>query len=90
MRREAWHIHISGRVQGVSYRESARRKAEQLNVTGWVRNLTDGRVELLAEGEPEALEAFKAWLRQGPEHASVVKFEKESCLLEGAMDFRIR
>jgi acylphosphatase len=56
---------VSGRVQGVFYRATCVRKAESLGLAGFARNLPDGRVEVLARGEPEAVEAFVAWLWEG-------------------------
>lgn len=65
------HLQITGRVQGVFYRESARREALRLGLSGWVRNRPDGSVEAVAEGAPDALDAFVAWCRQGPTQARV-------------------
>jgi acylphosphatase len=65
------HFWVTGRVQGVFYRQSAREKAGQLGLSGWVRNLGDGRVEGVAEGGEAALEDWLAWLRQGPPAARV-------------------
>ncbi len=62
---------ISGIVQGVNFRHHTFEEARRLGVAGWVRNLLDGRVEVLAEGEREKLEAFAAWCRRGPRHARV-------------------
>jgi len=62
---------VAGRVQGVFYRASARFQAQALGITGYARNLADGRVEVLACGEPEALARFQEWLRQGPSGAWV-------------------
>jgi acylphosphatase len=62
---------VSGRVQGVCYRASARARAEQLGLRGWVRNRADGRVEALAAGTPAALAAFETWLAEGPPRARV-------------------
>lgn len=66
---------ISGRVQGVFFRGSAQRHASQLSLKGWVRNLKDGRVEMLACGSEEAVEALKNWLEIGPEYAKVTNIE---------------
>lgn len=62
---------ISGRVQGVFYRDSTRRQAIQLGLTGHAINLPDGRVEVIACGEPEQIEQLLEWLQQGPEYAVV-------------------
>jgi len=66
---------VSGRVQGVFYRDSARNKAKLLGLQGWVRNLADGRVELLANGEVQAVETLEKWLEIGPEYAKVTNIE---------------
>ncbi|KPA79715.1 putative acylphosphatase [Leptomonas pyrrhocoris] len=65
------HIFVSGRVQGVFYRKHTARKATQLGVTGWVRNLPDTRVEILAEGTAAQLDALETWCRTGPPKAVV-------------------
>ena len=65
------HLAIHGLVQGVWYRESMRREAERLGVTGWVRNRPDGSVEAVVQGTPEAIESITLWAKRGPEHASV-------------------
>ena len=65
------HLHILGHVQGVGFRFHAQRKALELGVTGWVRNRRDGSVEIMAQGEPEAVEAMIAWARRGPASARV-------------------
>lgn len=62
---------ISGRVQGVFYRESTRRKAESLGITGSAINLADGRVQVLAWGPSSALSELEAWLWSGPRMAKV-------------------
>ena len=65
------HLEITGRVQGVWFRESMRHEAERLGVTGWVRNRRDGSVEAVAQGAPEAVDALVAWARVGPPQARV-------------------
>ena len=62
----AFHATISGSVQGVGFRYSARREALRLGIQGWVRNLPDGDVEITAEGERQALAEFREWLDEGP------------------------
>ncbi len=68
---ERAHLLISGRVQGVSFRQEMRRLAASLGATGWVRNRADGRVEALFEGEAEAVARLVAWCQRGPPHARV-------------------
>ncbi len=62
---------ISGRVQGVWFRANTQRQAQALGVTGYVRNLTDGRVEILAQGGDQAVDTLMDWAHHGPVTASV-------------------
>jgi len=65
------HVYISGYVQGVAYRYSAIRTAKHLGVTGWVKNLRDGRVEAVIEGEEAQVQQMVEWCHQGPPSAVV-------------------
>lgn len=65
------HLLIRGRVQGVFYRAETARRAEELGLTGWVRNRRDGVVEAVAEGERSQVEELIAWCRKGPALARV-------------------
>jgi acylphosphatase len=65
------HLLIQGRVQGVWFRESMRREAKRLGVTGWVRNTPDGAVEAVVQGSAEAVDALIEWARSGPPMARV-------------------
>lgn len=69
------HCRVSGRVQGVWFRASTREQARRLGLTGYAKNLADGRVEVLACGGRGALEALQVWLWQGPEAAEVDEVE---------------
>jgi acylphosphatase len=71
----ARHLRISGRVQGVWYRESMRQAAERLEVNGWVRNRSDGSVEAMLQGEEAAVERLIAWAWLGPPAAAVENIE---------------
>lgn len=66
---------VSGRVQGVFFRASTREQAERTGVSGYARNLPDGRVEVLACGAPEAVARLRAWLLQGPAMAEVTDLD---------------
>jgi acylphosphatase len=66
---------VAGRVQGVGYRISCAMRAEQAGVAGFVRNLDDGRVEVVIEGAPSAVAEIEAWCRSGPRLALVTKVE---------------
>ena len=69
---------VSGRVQGVFYRASAAHRARELGIEGYARNLDDGRVEVLACGNPAAVDAFVRWLWVGPSAAKVTDVSIES------------
>lgn len=69
------HCLISGKVQGVNFRTWTKNQAELLGVKGWVRNLSDGRVEVLAQGDEEALKDLKGKLAQGSSLSRVQKIE---------------
>ena len=73
-------ITVRGRVQGVGYRYSAVTQARRLGLAGWARNQPDGSVEMVAEGEPAAVERLIDWCRQGPSAARVtsVQYTEES------------
>lgn len=70
------HLLISGRVQGVWFRESMKRKAERLGVTGWVRNLADGRVEAVVCAEAARLDPMLRWTAKGSPLARVDDIER--------------
>ena len=65
------HIYISGRVQGVGFRANARQKAQIYGVNGWIKNLLDGRVEAVVEGEGESVQQMIKFLKRGPSFANV-------------------
>ena len=72
---------VSGRVQGVFYRASTRQKAVELGCTGYARNLSDGRVEVLAVGAPPAVHSLIDWLWRGPPAAQVKDVQVEEVAL---------
>jgi acylphosphatase len=81
---------VHGRVQGVFFRDTARRMAQSRSVGGWVRNTPEGTVEAVFEGEAEAVESMVRWCEQGPRGAVVERMEVTDEEPEGATDFRIR
>jgi acylphosphatase len=70
-KRVCYRCLVAGRVQGVFFRASAREQALRLGLTGYARNLSDGRVEILACGEPDQVSQLREWLRNGPPAAEV-------------------
>ena len=69
------HIFVIGRVQGIFFRQSTRVIAIKNNVNGWVRNLDDGRVEIVAEGEKQNIDNLVNWCKTGPANSRVDEFE---------------
>lgn len=69
------HVFVSGRVQGVFFRQKTKQQAESFGVTGWVRNLPDGRVEAVFEGEEEAVKALVEYCHHGPSYARVTNVD---------------
>jgi len=71
------HCFVTGRVQGVCFRMYTQRQAENNGLTGWVRNLPDGRVEVMAFGNEQQLAKLNQWLKSGPSMAQVTNLECE-------------
>lgn len=83
-------VFASGTVQGVFFRDSCRREAVARQVSGWVRNLPDGRVEAVFEGPADAVGAMVEWAHHGPPRASVTHFDVREESPEGIEGFAVR
>jgi acylphosphatase len=84
------HVTISGKVQGVAFRHDTRRTALSLNLTGWVKNLPDGRMEAVFEGEDDSIDAMRAWCSKGPPLAHVLHVDIQEKSYKGEFsDFRV-
>ncbi|MDH6124391.1 acylphosphatase [Kitasatospora sp. GP82] len=81
---------VSGQVQGVFFRDTCRRVAEEHGVTGWVRNLPDGTVEAVFEGTPTAVGSLLSWAHEGPDLAVVDEVRRHEEPPEGLTAFEIR
>lgn len=91
MRNIRFHLLVSGRVQGVLFRQHARAKALELGLTGWAKNLLDSKVEIVAEGEKEKVNKFLEWAKKGPKLARVENVETEEEEYTGEFeDFVVR
>ncbi|MBQ1783519.1 MAG: acylphosphatase [Gammaproteobacteria bacterium] len=90
MSQGALHARIRGRVQGVGFRWHSQWQAERLGLRGWVRNLSDGDVELWAEGDEEALAAMERWLAHGPPAARVERLTVSQVAALGYSEFTQR
>ena len=84
------HVVVHGRVQGVFFRDSTRRRASQLGVAGWVCNRSDGAVEAVFEGSPDAVSSMVDWARQGPRGADVERVDEQTGSPEGLTGFEVR
>jgi acylphosphatase len=83
------HLLVGGLVQGVFYRDTCRRLARQEGVAGWVRNLSNGYVEAVFEGEADAVQRLTAWARTGPDAARVDSVDVRPEPPEGLRSFEI-
>lgn len=84
-------LFITGKVQGVGYRFSAKQQAEQLGITGWVNNRPNGNVEIVAEGHQEQLNQFIIWAQNGPQFANVLNVVINNLIANNEFDqFSIR
>jgi acylphosphatase len=81
---------VHGRVQGVFFRDACRREAAARQVAGWVRNRTDGAVEAVFEGDPQAVETMTGWCHDGPAHARVDRVEVAEEAPTGERGFEVR
>ena len=90
MEHQRVHVWISGRVQRVGFRFSTQDVAQVYGLVGWVKNLPDGRVEAVFEGDRAAVKSMLAWCHQGPPHAQVDTVIVESEEPEGLTSFEIR
>lgn len=86
----ARHLIVSGRVQGVFFRQSTLRRAQELGVRGWVRNRPDGTVEAYVVGEDEGVAALEAWAHDGPPSAAVSGVEAQDAPVEDHDRFEVR
>ncbi|MEA2276370.1 MAG: acylphosphatase [Solirubrobacteraceae bacterium] len=86
----ARRVVVHGRVQGVFFRETTRRRAQAGGVSGWVRNNDDGSVEAWFEGEPDDVEVMVDFARRGPEGAHVERVEVEDVSATGLAGFEVR
>lgn len=84
------HVVVNGRVQGVFFRDSTRREAERHGVAGWVSNRSDGAVEAVLEGAPDAVERVVQFMGEGPPHASVQDVDVSDEEPEGLTSFSVR
>ncbi len=80
---------VDGRVQGVGFRYFVLREAQALGLSGWVRNLPDGRVEVLACGEPDVVNALEGRLWEGPPHGRVASVEARDAEAPTYAEFRV-
>lgn len=84
------HCYVTGRVQGVFFRANTQKQAQRLGLTGWVKNMDDGRVEVMANGEQLQLAELKKWLAKGPLGARVKKLDSETLAPQTFNEFQIK
>lgn len=89
MNKIGMHCYVSGKVQGVWFRSSTEKQAKYIGLVGWVRNLSDGRVEVMAFGEKEKISQLYEWLKKGPPLAQVTDLSYEELPWEDHKTFEV-
>ena len=89
MEKKTLHLLVEGEVQGVFYRATAREKANELNIAGWVKNTKDGNVEIVCQAAEPVLQQFIKWCKQGPPKAKVEDVKVTEITSADFADFRI-
>ena len=84
------HIKVHGRVHGVYFRQSTQEQAEALQISGWVRNMPDGTVEMMVTGDDKSIDQLTRWCHQGPRKAVVNKVEVTDAPLNKFTSFEIQ
>ena len=84
------HVVVHGRVQGVAFRDATRREASTRGVAGWVTNRSDGAVEAVFEGDPDAVRSLIDFVREGPRAADVDRVDESEEEPEGLTEFSVR
>jgi acylphosphatase len=84
------HCFVGGQVQGVFYRNGVKQKAKELDINGWTRNLSDGRVEVMACGDAEKVEELREWLWDGPPRAEVTDVDVSELPYEEHDSFEVK
>lgn len=85
---KSMHVFFEGRVQGVGFRYTVKRESTGFDVAGWIRNLPDGRVEMLAQGEPDEVDAFLAAVREGELAGNISSMQVETADADPAEPLR--
>jgi len=89
MEEKSVRLTVKGKVQGVYFRASTREVATKLGISGWVKNLPSGEVQIEAEGQAANLDSFVNWCRRGPMRAEVTQVTIEDIPLKGLQDFKV-
>ncbi len=88
---KAYHIIVSGRVQGIGFRYTAKDRADRYGIRGWIRNLITGQVEIFCQGSNPQLEMFMQWCGEGPQGAQIEEIDTKEHPLEPDLEsFEIR
>ena len=86
MDKKRYQVIVSGIVQGVGFRYATLKKANELGITGWIKNRIDGKVETVIEGENDSLKQMLSWLKKGPSQANITDTEVQELIYKDEYD----